>query len=51
MSYLKRGAKIIVLFPFILIWDAYYFLVKNLYLLSTRVDEEGAKIIDDFLQD
>lgn len=46
---MKRYLKIALLSPIILIWDIYYFFIEKLYQGSKFIDEEGGKLIEDFI--
>jgi hypothetical protein len=46
---MKRYLKIALLSPIILIWDIYYFFIEKLYRGSKIIDEEGGKLIEDFI--
>ena len=46
---MKRYLKITLLSPVVLIWDVYFFLIEKLYQGSKFIDEEGGKLIEDFI--
>lgn len=46
---MKRYLKITLLSPIVLVWDVYFFLIERLYRGSKIVDEEGGKLLEDFI--
>lgn len=48
---LIRWIKIILLTPIVLIWDATYFVIEKLYKGATWIDENGGKLIEDFIEE
>jgi hypothetical protein len=47
----KRYAKIGLIILPVLLWDAFYFVIKNIYNVATLVDEKGQEYIDNFLKE
>ena len=47
---MNRRTKTILIFPILITWDAFYFLIKQLTRLCDYIDIEGAKIIDKILE-
>ena len=43
--------KMILLIPFVVLWDVSYFVVKRLYEGMTFVDKKGEKVIERFLDE
>lgn len=46
---LIRYAKIIMLTPFILVWDIFYYSCKKIFEVLTVADEKGGELIDQFI--
>lgn len=48
---IKRSAKIVLVTPIVLIWDALFWCISQLYKGATWVDQFGGEKIDEFLDD
>ena len=48
---IKRSAKIVLVTPIVLIWDALFWCISQLYKGATWVDQFGGDKIDEFLDD
>jgi len=48
---MKRYLKIAIIIPVVFVWDVYFFLIEKLYRGSKIVDEEGGKLIEDFIDE
>lgn len=51
MRTIKEVLKMFLLIPFVVLWDASYFVVKKLYEGMTFVDKKGEKVIERFLDE
>ena len=48
---IKRISKVVLVTPFVLLWDATFWCISQLYKGATWVDQFGGEKIDEFLDD
>ena len=46
----KKTLKIILLFPVIITWDAFFYLMTKIYNTCVYIDEHGGNIIERYIK-
>jgi hypothetical protein len=44
-----RWGKIVLIAPIVILWDVTYYIIDKVYLGATWIDENGGKLIEDFV--
>jgi hypothetical protein len=46
-----RWGKVVLVLPIVLIWDATYFIISNIYKGATWIDKNGGNYLDSFIEE
>lgn len=46
----RRGLKVALVIVPVIVWDAFYFIVKKIYALCSWLDKRGGEYIQNFVE-